>query len=53
MRVTKKHWRKVVRSGGQTVALPKALCGVGYGKYANAKRKVTCLNCIRLIGGAA
>ena len=53
MREQKKHWRKVVRSGGQTVALPQALCGVGYAHYANAKRKVTCKRCLRAMGGAA
>jgi hypothetical protein len=53
MRETKKHWRKIVRSAGQTIGLPQALCGVGYAKYANAKRRVTCRNCIRAMGGAA
>lgn len=46
MREQKKHW-----VGGQTVFnLRVALCGLVLPSFANAKKNVTCKNCLRAMG---
>ena len=57
MRETKKHWRgKHPPSGsfmfnGVRKILHRTLCGLMWGEFACAKRKVTCKRCAKMLAG--
>lgn len=55
MREVKKHWNDGTRpkTKGAFYVIQKSLCGRSFifGGFANAKRKVTCKNCQRILAG--
>ncbi len=49
-RIKKKHWYKCKWNYGGVWETTMSLCGKYNTNYANAKRKVTCKTCLRMLG---